>query len=375
MKKRITSILLVMVIIFTMTACVKNTDTQLATSEATTNATIEVANAEATEPTVDILHSVNLYGVIYESELNVKPVKTETLKMMTTEEVSNFFAEMVRMSEEENLSAADMHIIGHNFEYIWDRNHFDNYPTFEQSDFEAQAYKAFCNIYDKALKEQLPLEELSVWADIPVADVLYKYFSSSNFYAPEFVYGFGIRWLKEEDFIRVTEAFFNNPLMDNNCDFPHQVIMCDINETATDMAWEHLVTLSKSSDLNYNTVHEHFRYTITEILCSHILATVNAGWPEEPNFENIDKIAEIAKNILENPEYDISQKYHYFCYAYYDHMSNTYENQTIADMAFESLFELAKNATDEEATEIRNLTRFLERDVANELLSILEENS
>ena len=88
----------------------------------------------------------------------------------------------------------------------------------------------------------------------------------------------------------------------------------------------------------------------------------------------VDKISEIVKNILENPHYDVYYKYLYFCNAFYDEDSQTFKDETISNMAYKSLYELCQNADEDTAKQIKELFVFLDPDISDELLTILENS-
>ena len=356
MKKRIISILLVMVTIFTMTACVSTTDSQ------------------ASEPTyIYTVDEVAGSNRELETELKVNFLKSKDIKEMKQEDFSNFFADMVNISETENLTASDMYQMGHNFYSIWYHKHW-NYidsSSYDEAEFEKYAYKVFENIYEQATKFQIPLEEISSWESIPDTKILCKYYSSSNFYTTDHLNGYALWFLNKEDVSKVAKAFFKNHLMATNSHIPSVLIRCNYDNLTTDMAWEHLLTLSKSTT---SRVYDPGNRSATYSLCSNVLMLVNTRTEDYVNMQYVDKISEIAKNILENPHYDVYWKYLYFCHAFYDEESQTYKDETISNMAYDSLYELSQDADEETAKQIKDLCIFLNPDISKELLSILANN-
>lgn len=348
-----------MAILFTMTACVSTSDTQ--------------ASELPYIYTVDEKVEVEIRNWEPETKLKVKQLKSEDIQEMKQEDFSNFFAEMVNISETENLTASDMYQIGHNFYSIWYHQHW-NYidsSSYDESEFEKYSYEAFENVYDQATSFRVPLEKLNSWENVPVTKILCKYYSSSNFSVPEQLDGYGLCFLNEDDVSKVAETFFKNPLMATNSHIPCAVIRCNYNNLVTDMAWNHLLSLSESSSLRVSS----FRNSpLSFSICSDILTLVHTATLDYANMHYVDKIAEIAKNILENPHYDVYWKYIYFCHAFYDEDSQTYKDETISNMAFSYLFELAHNADEETTKQIKDLCVFLSPDISDELLTILENN-
>lgn len=368
MKKRIISILLVMVTLLTMTACVAKTDEQNTTTAPTIITTVQSTTEETSATINDRKVEVGVGNWVYESELRVKYLRRDDVKEMDSKEISDFLAEMVRISEG-GMSILDMYQMGDNFSNLsnWKYWNYIDDSSFEQEEYEAQAYAAFGNVYELVCSCKIPLDEIYSWEYVPVADVLCKYFSSCNFYRPEDVNGSILIALTEEDVNRVAEAFFDNPVMATNSSVPTAIINCGFDNHTTDMAWEHLTALSKSDSARIP------EFDATYDICSDILMTIYTYNTDDANIQNIEKIEGIAKNILENPNYDISEKYSCFCNAYHNEMNDTYTDQTISNMAYEHLFDLARNADEETAEQIKNC--FLDdTDAANELLNILESN-
>lgn len=351
MKKRIISILLVMVTLLTMTACVTASDTQ------------------ASEPTY-------IYAVdekVDVDEVKVKYLRAKDIQEMKQEDFSNFFADMVNISETEILTASDMYQLGHNFYSIWYHKHW-NYidsSSYDEVEFEKHVNEVFENVYEQTIEFGIPLDEISSWESIPVTTILCKYYSSSNFYTTDHLNGYALSFLNEEDVSKVAKTFFKNPLMATNSHIPCAVIHCDYDNSVTDMAWKHLLSLSKSTT---SRVDDFGNRSATYSLCSDVLELVNTRAEEYANMHYVDKITRIAKNILENPHYDIYWKYLYFCYAFYDENSQTYKDETISNMAYDYLYELSENADEETIKQIKDLCIFLDPDISKELLAILENN-
>lgn len=334
MKKRLLSTLLVMVIILTMTACVATTDTQSVSSEQSSFDIIELAVEETT-------------SAKKEYKLKVRGLPLDIIEDMSPEDVSTFFDEMVNISKTETLCSQDMYQLGLNFHDIW----WYNNANCNQAELEEKSYETFINIYTQAIEQKISLDEIYSWTFTPVPEVLYTYFSSNNFSSTMNIACAGFYALEEDDAIRVAEAFFKNPLFATNTSFALSALNypCDIVQ---DMGWAHLTKLSQSTD---SVVSEN-----TYRICQDIFTQAYI-------VNSADKFSEIAKNIMENPHYDFVEKYTFF---YKDVM-----DENISNMAFESLFEMAKTANEETSALIQQVVSNLYGDAAaNELLTILEKN-
>lgn len=314
MKRNIVSVLLVMALVLSMTACVKS-DAQATTSEAPIIGTV-----------VEQLPSVPEHVCKLEYLNNCEDDRNSPILEMTPEEISDYFAEMVHISQTEDLCWSCMNRIGRNFYDIWRINS----SACDKAEFEAQAIVAFDNVLAQAAEKQIPLDEFDSWERVPVVDVQCKYFSSSNFSDPDYSCP-DIRGLTEEEAIKVAKTFFANPVFANNYWFASGILTTYSDKELTDMAWSHLISISKS------TAPELSRSTDTYFTCLHLL-----GYPEI--LSNTEKVTEIAENILQNAHYNFVSKYVFMCS---DFESESDLDKAICDMAFEHLLELAQNADEE----------------------------
>lgn len=350
----IISILLVMDILLSMTACVKNTDTPIfepaettSISEYTTEATSVVSTEAVTEET---------FFTEAQLELKVSPLTRKDVEKMTYEELSNLFSELVEISFDETLSSQDLEQIGYNFYITW--RSIDFTPE-QQMEFETKSYEAFNNVYNTASKKQIPLEELPHWTSIPVPDVLCKYFASNNFSNVENVCCTGIYDVDAQDVYRVAETMFQNSSFRINSYLACTVIKANTNASATNLAWDHLIYLSKANHYKMSEISGFTHSTCGNLYCFEL------------GSNNPEKLLEVVKNIMENDEFDFVEKYTFFCNTNAD-MDINY----IADMAFESLFEMAESADEEDSALIREVASKLHNDeVASQLLNKLEKNS
>ena len=350
MKKSIISILLIMVITLTMTACIN--------FGAEPSATIPVESIEVDniyEETLPETESKPEHES--EPELKVQYLSHDEIVEMEQEELSAFYSDMLSLSKTEILSADEMNIIGINFYNIWLKN-----SAYEKEEFDLQSYKVFSNIYEQALENRIPLEEISSWISLPVADILCKYFYSNGFDNPESVSCDLVHLLNIEDFARVCEVFFDNPVMDTNTQIPCNIIQLDYVNYITDMAWNHFDELSRNVSPKTSLSSSELTYQFCEFLlrCS--------VWKQD----NLDNITNIVENILENPYYDVKTKYMYFCNAFYDDEKKAYIDDSISNIAIDSLFKLAENSNEETLEQLEELVEVLRnQEIANKLSSLL----
>lgn len=331
MKKHIISILLSLVIILTMTACVSN-DTQLATSKLETIPTVEatVVKTVTTEET--------------EADLKVKTLKLDVIEAMTPEDVSTFFDEMIQLTENETLSYQNMYDIGLNFHDIW----WYNNEACNQEELNEKSYEAFINIYNQAIEQHITLDKIYSWTFTPLPNVLYMYFSSDNFSSTDDIACASFYKLEEDDAIHVAEAIFGNPLFSTNAFLPFDVLSYPCDEIE-EMGWKHLIALSNTTS---PLVDEN-----TYWICMQIFF-------QTAMYDNEAKFIEISKNIMENPNYDFVDKYFFFC--------NDIPNEKISKMAYEKLYELARNADEETSLLIQQVaSEMYNHDVAHKLLDLL----
>ena len=352
-KSIIISILIVMDILLTMTACVKNTDTP--TFEPAETTSIAEHNTEATSVVFTEAVAEESISTEADLELKVSPLTRKDVEKMTSKEVSDLFSELVEISFDETLSSHDLEQIGYNFYITWRSIDF---TAEQQMEFETQSYEAFKNVYNTASNKQIPLEELPQWTSIPVPDVLCKYFASDNFSSVENVCCTGIYDLEAEDVYRVAETMFQNSVFRINSYLACTIIKADTNASATSLAWKHLIYLSKANHYKMSEIPSFTHSTCGNLYCFDLT-------------NNEEKLLEVVKNIMENDKFDFVEKYTIFC-NYNADMDINY----ITDMAFESLFEIAESADEEDAALIREVaSKLRNEEIASQLLNKLEEDS
>lgn len=322
MKKQILSIILAFVLVFAMTACTKIKEPIPSTApshEAQVEEQIEV-QIEATTEATETLDPYRIPDCL-------EFVDFETVEAMTLEEVNALSENLVHMSKTAYLSRWDMYEMGTMFKFIWD------YPQYDKVKFEKEFCEAFDNVYQHTIEIGSTFDILEPWIDTPVAKVMCKYLSSSNFEKPVEIWSRAINLLSEEDLAIVTKAFVKNPTMAVNADIARSIICATDNEETANMAWDHLLRLSSS-----DTVYK-LRSFYTGSICFDIFTNQDLVYDEEIILEKIynnENITQIAKNILNNPYFDFTRKYGYFCTDFFYGSDVDIE---ISQMALDSLEE------------------------------------
>jgi len=349
MKKCFMTLLLVVVIILTMTACSNSATEPVETTPIEIIVTENTCETTVPDETYETLPKKYEFKIEYYTNSEIEELKAGKL--------SAYLFAMIDISETETLSVEDMKIIGSNLCDIW----YKHSSTFNKDEFYQQSYNIFCNIYEQAVEFRIPLEELYTWTELPVPDVIIKYLSSANFDTPEIVDCKAFQFLNDADAIRVAEVFFANPLMHTNTSIPCIMILSDCNDSVADMAWMHFEELSKNVSPSATLSSE----SVTSQFCDSLLFT-------GIDSSNISKIADIAKNILENPYYTFCTKYMYFCNAFYDYDKKLYTDGTISSMAISSLFNVVENADQNTQEQLKELVNYLNYELADKLSSALD---
>lgn len=335
MKKRILSILLVIALALSMIACVNSQET--ASDTQTTSKAQSTTSVEKIIGTVDEqLPTVPRHECKLEFLNNCEDEKDSPILKMTSEEISDYIAEMVHISQTEDLCWSCMLRIGSNFRDIWRLNS----SACDKTEFEAQAIVAFDNVLAQAEAKQIPFDEFDSWQYLPIKEILCKYYSSSNFAHPDFMGFSPVAELSSEDLIEVANVFFSNPVFEINYFFARSILKeCSDNEQASNMAWEHLIALSNSS------LEELYRESDTYFTCHDILGRTE--------LLSDARATTIAENILQNPHYNFVAKYLFMC-SDFDHESNL--DTPICDMAFEHLLDVTQNADEETYSQVVETT-------------------
>ena len=322
-----------MVIILTMTACVKTPDTQATTSKSTSNATVEAVPAK-TEAA-----SIGLIGDEVEHECNVEFFDRHHYgtnaytSEMSLEEIAEYLEQMENDSATTKMYRSCIYALGRNITYIWEN---DNCIS-NREEFETQTIAIFNNVVKQANEQNIPMDRIDSWNEVPIAEVLCKYYSSQNFKDPRSPY-FSIPFesLTEEEVLRVAEVFFANPVFATNSTFATYLLSYYPNGEAAELAWKHLVSISNGTDTDFSEENTTY-YTCLAIF---------RKYPELLN--NTDTVIEIAKNILQNPHYNFVKKYVFLCSDFCSEPDFEATEAEICNIAYESLCELAQNANKED---------------------------
>lgn len=339
MHKHIFRILLIVVMVFSITACsVSNTDasTQYATIEST---------IETTTPIVQEEQKVNPDDFkTYDEKIEI--INLMVLLEMTQEEVSESMANMVTISSTEELAVYDMVNMAHNFNNI-----ASFVSSVDATDFEIQATNAFNNVYNQAIKQQIPLENLSGWTSIPVVDIQLKYFSG-EFSSVENITCKALYYLDEHDAFNVAETIFSNrSFFKKSGIMVYDALMCPHYRVQL-MGLAALTSISKTSDsISSTTTFNICKFLVTNSIINDVLT--------------LEKLEEIRENIIKNENFDFITKYVLFCNS---------DDEEVSNWACSQLTEIAKQADLETAEQIREVTGYLwNEDFSNKLLYLLEE--
>lgn len=333
MKKSITGILLVMVIILTMTACVKTHDTEATTSKTISNATVEVANTEAESA------AIGLIGDEVEHECNVEFFDRHHYgtnaytSEMSLEEIAEYLEQMENDSATTRMYRSCIYALGRNISYIWE----NDICISNREEFETQTIAIFNNVMKQAKEQNIPMDRIDSWNEVPVAEVLCKYYSSQHFEYPMSPY-FSIPFesLTEDEVLGVAKVFFGNPVFATNSTFATYLLYYYPNGEAAELAWKHLVSVSNGTAADFS------EETTTYYTCLAIFRK----FPELMG--NTDTVIEIAKNILQNPHYNFVEKYVYLCSDFCSEPDFEATETEIRNLAYDFLYELAQNANKED---------------------------
>ena len=304
MKKRISSVILAMFLIFTLSSCSFGKAAHENQAKIPETPTAEIIEKDETKPsttlTVEETEAINPYHI----EDCLVFVDLETVEAMTFEEVNALSENLVHMSKTAYLSPWDMYEMGTMFNFIWD------YPEYDKAKFEKEFCEAFDNVCQHATEIGSTFDILEPWIDTPVVEVMCKYLSSSNFEKPVELWSRVINELSEEDLALVTDSFVNNPTMAVNAEIARSIICATENKETANKAWEHLLNLSSSD------VVGHLDPFYTGYICFDIFTNQDLVYDEKIILERIynnEHIIQIARNILNNPSFDFIEKYSYFC--------------------------------------------------------------
>lgn len=330
------------------------------TLQGTTESEVIPYDTKSQEITQTEMLTTSIMEIQTESNYEISYLTQADLSAMRERDLIEFYENMLSISAEKELTIQEMEIIANNYFYIW-----KSCSAVEFKEFSQKSYQVFCNIYEQALKGQINLDQIGYyWSQIPVPEILCKYYSSSNFAVPENISFLALDSLKDDDVILIAETFFSNPVMKTNTDIPRSLILRNCDQVITDKSWQHFENLSQDTSPNTSLSSVEF----TSMFYHSLIGTTL-------NEESVRKIANIAENILENPYYDLKTKYMYFCNAFYDGSKKEYTDATIAFRTVDSLLILAKNADEEIREQLFELVDLLwDTTIADALRDILTEN-
>lgn len=339
MFKHFFRILLAVVIVYTMTGCnIVSASSQDPATETFTQATTSITQ-EATETHID---KFNI------SDVKIELINPIVLMEMKQEEVEALMEEMVRVSSTEELSISDILNMGHNFNNI-----VTFIKTIDIDNFNAQSIKAFDNVYNQCIKQQIPLEKVSSWTNLPVVEIQLKYFSG-EFSSVEGIDCKSLYLLEESDAVMVTKAIFANPaLFEKSAFIVYDTLMCPHTEVRK-IGLSVLTRISKTSQPIDSSIAFNFcRILDTNSIVNDVLT--------------LEKLNEIRQNIIENKNFDFVAKYLVFCNS---------NDEEVSNWSSSLLIEIAKHCDSETSDYIKKLADYLfDEAVANELLNLLEEAS
>lgn len=336
MLKHTFYILLALVMACFMTGCtVTDTDIHVSATEAIT----EVTGNTIEETTAEHIDNLNIY------DAKIELINPTIYLEMPQEKIYAVMTEMVNISSSKTLSISEMIYLGRNFNNI-----FSYAPNVDENDFVLQATKAFNSVYIQCIKQHIPLEEITSWTNIPVAEIQLKYFSG-EFSSVENVNCKALYHLPEDDAVRVAETILSNPaLFEKSAFMVYDFLMCPHHEVQK-MGLSILTHFSEiSQPIDSSIVFNFCSILDTNSIVNSVLS--------------LEKLDEIRNNIIRNENLDFVAKYYVFC--------NTYD-EDVSNWAHSELIEVAKNSTAETAKDINELIDFLcDDDIINQLVNILD---
>lgn len=338
MLKHFFNFFLALVMVYSMTGCSANTVIQETTAE-TLDEEKTSSNEATSERNID---NLNIFGT------KIELINPTSLMEMTSQEVVTHMEEMVNISAEEQLTISDMIHMGHNF------NNIGAFASdINEDDFEIQAISAFDNVYNQCIEQQIPLEKISSWTNIPIAEIQNKYFSG-KFSSVEGVECKALYLLDENDAITVVNTILDNPaLFENSSTIVYDIISCPHNEVR-EIGLVVLTCISQSKEPVDSSITFSFcRMLNTNSIVNDVLS--------------LEKLDEIRKSIIKNENLDFMAKYYAFCNS---------DDEEVSNWAQASLTEVAKQCNTETSECIKELANYLYDDAfASDLLNLISSPS
>lgn len=315
MYKHFLSIILVLVMVCSMTSCSSNTVSSESTDSTynTTYTSFEEDQNDLSEESQIDLSEENVNSTI-SKYYSIDLINPTVFAEMSVDDVELFMSEMVTFSSTNTLTVSDMLHMGHNFNNI-----LSFVPDIDPTVFESYVFNGFNNVYNQCINQDIPLEKLSSWTNIPVAKVQTKYFSSEFTFAAEYLSCDALYYLNENDALTVAETIFNNPTLFENCaGLIYNSIMCP-HQKVQQIALDALTSFSNTSnEIDYSIA---FNYCL--ILDTNSIAN---------NVFTIDALNQIRANIISNPNLDFTMKYYVFCNSTDENVSN-WAKEILANIA------------------------------------------
>ena len=337
MKRRIISIFLIVSLLFSLTACKGNTNSELQVTHTETEAIQSTIPMEEEQSFTTLPLAETKPIDHWEVGDGIGKIDSIEIKAMSIEELNAFAENLVLLSESEELSDYLLTEIGWLFNTIWVYA-----PEYDKVKFEKEFCEAFDNVYEYVIKNNIPVDYLDTWSRTPIPQVITKYLSSSNFPYPVYVNCDAIPELSDDGLLAVTTAFVNNPELETNAEISRSIICTATDETVRNMAWEHLLKLSNSdvaSKLDNNATNHVLKDIFGD---NHYVYTAFAL---KERVYNSDHITQIAENILRNPSFGLKEKYLFFCSDFFHGCDVATE---ISRMAMHMLYDELTNASKED---------------------------
>lgn len=339
MLKHFFSFFLALVMVYSMTGC-SSTSTGIQETKVETFDEVKNSSIEATsERNID---NLNIFGT------SIELINPTILMEMTPQEVESVMEEMVSISAKEQLTISDIIHMGHNF------NNIGSFVSnINEDDFESQAISAFDNVYSQCVEQQIPLEKISSWTNIPIAKIQIKYFSG-KFSSVEDVECKALYLLDENDAITVVNTIFDNPaLFKNSSTIVYDIISCPHPEVQ-EIGLSVLTRISQSYEpVDSSTTFSFCRMLNTNSIVNGVLS--------------LERLNEIRESILDNDNLDFMSKYYAFCNS---------SDEEVSNLAQISLIDVAKQCNAETLELIKELTNYLYDDAfASDLLNLIDSRS
>ena len=329
MNRKVISILVSLVMIFSFSACAKSEDSK-------TN--VDITTVSDTQP------QENENFTPWQIQDCFEYRTLEDIKAMPLNEVETLVQDMVYMSQTANLSPDDMNDMGWMFQHIWYQC-----KEYDKSTLKSECCEVFENIYNRAIEIGLPLDFIVSWFDVPVTEIAIKYISSDNFQEPYNIWGRSVIKLSEEDLLQLVKAYVSNPLMETNATIARTIICVTDTAETSKIAWEHLIRLSNSKAIaNLSTLDTFY-------ICREIFDDYDLNYQTDIVLQKVyssEYIIQIAENVLENPAFDFTEKYRFFCS---DFLSNSDLDIAISQMAMDKLQLLLDESSHDECVIIAEL--------------------